>query len=269
LPFVVVGIALIAVYVLWALRNDHPAINLKLIKHLQTALALAISIIAAVVLFAVLFLLPVFMQSFQGLSPFVSGLALLPQGLVTGIGTVVGDKLSSKQGIRRTVIVGMTILTTATATLLFIGIGTPAWMIAALLSGRGLALGLTIQPLLLATIGSLTGSEIPDGNTLFNVFQRLGGTMGVSLLSTFFALREQLHIGQVLARIGINVNIAGSLGQSSSSSLLSLLPAAIRTQLGNAAASGFHDTILLLIAVSSVGLVLALTLKPSDAKGPD
>jgi EmrB/QacA subfamily drug resistance transporter len=258
-PFLVAGVALIGAYVLWAMGRRNPAINLKLIRHLQTALALTISIIAAVVLFAVLFLLPVFMESFQGLSVEVAGLALLPQGLVTGIGTVLGDKLTSKQGIRRSVILGMVTLTASTAALLVIDVQTSAWVTALILCGRGLALGLTIQPLLIGIIGSLTGSEISDGNTLFNVFQRLGGTLGVSLLSSFLELREQYYISKVLAKFGISSgSIASSFGQSGSNSSLSSLPSAIRSQLANAAVSGFHDTVVVLIAVSFFGLVLAM-----------
>lgn len=262
LPFLFSGFVLIGGYVIWALRRRNPAINLKLVKHFQTALALTISIIAAVVLFAVLFLLPVFMESFQGLSVETAGLALLPQGIVTGIGTLIGDKISTKQGIHRTVIIGMSILTATTAALLVIEVQTPAWLTALILSGRGLALDLTIQPLLVGTLGSLSGSELSDGNTLFNVFQRLGGTLGVSLLSTYLELREQFRIGQVLSKFGISsASITNSLGQSSNSSSLSSFPSMIRSQLANAAVAGFHDTILLLVVVSLIGLFLALLLK--------
>jgi EmrB/QacA subfamily drug resistance transporter len=264
-PALISGVALIGIYAVWALGRTRPAINLKLVRHVQTALALTISIISAVVLFAVLFLLPVFMESFQGLSVVDAGLVLLPQGLVTGIGTVLGDKLTIKQGIRRSVIFGIATLTVSTAALLFINIQTSAWIIAAILSGRGLALGLTIQPLLIGIIGGLTGNEISDGNTLFNVFQRLGGTLGVSLLGTFLELREEYHIGQVLSKFGISTgNIGSNLGQSNSSASLSSLPSVIRSQLANAAVSGFHDTVIILILVSLVGFVLAMFVRDVD-----
>jgi EmrB/QacA subfamily drug resistance transporter len=265
LPFLVSGAALIGIYVLWALGRTNPAINLNLIRHLQTALALVISIIAAVVLFAILFLLPVFMESFQGLSAVDAGLVLLPQGLVTGIGTVLGDKLVTKQGIKRSVILGMATLTASTGALLFINIQTSPWIIAVILSGRGLALGLTIQPLLIGIIGSMSRNEISDGNTLFNVFQRLGGTLGVSLLSTFLELREEYHIGQVLSALGISgASIGSSMSQNTSNSLFASLPLAIRTQIANAAVDGFRDTVVILILVSLVGLALAKFLRKSD-----
>jgi EmrB/QacA subfamily drug resistance transporter len=262
LPYLTGGLLLMIVYACRSVKRVNPAVNIKLVRHSQTALALAISVLASIVLFGVLFLLPVFMESFQGLSSFETGLVLLPQGLVTGVGTVIGTKLPERLGTRLTVAVGMGTLTATTAALLILNITTSPIVTATILSGRGLALGLTIQPLLLATIGSLSTNEISDGNTLFNILERLGGTIGVSLLSTVFTLREEFHIGLVLALLGINPSqVPGGIGQSSSSAFLSSLPTSVRTQLANAAVSGFHDTIILMSIVSLVGLGLAILIR--------
>lgn len=164
LPFWGTGSVLLVAYAVWAVRRPSPAVDLKLLRNGQTALALVIITIASTVLFAMLFLLPIFMESIQGKSAEITGLALLPQGIVTGIGTWIGDRLSrqrSERSIRLTTLLGMGILTATTGALLAVGIETPDLEIATILSGRGLALGLTIQPLLYATIGSLGEGKFP------------------------------------------------------------------------------------------------------------
>jgi EmrB/QacA subfamily drug resistance transporter len=259
-PLLVAGCALLLLYVIWALVRKHPAIDLKLLRHAQTALAVFISALAAIVLFAMLFLLPIYMEELQGLSVLVAGLALLPQGVVTGLGTVLGDRLGARWGVRRSAFSGMLVLTLATAALLTLNMTTPAWVTALILSARGLALGLTIQPLLTGMVASLAGDEVNDGNTLFNVAQRLGGSLGISLLATFFAAREQVHVGAVLQQLGLPASLAG---QTSSTSAMSQLPAAVRTTLGDAAIAGFHDTILALVAVSAFGCLVTLLLRSS------
>ena len=244
LPYWTSGTVLLLAYGLWAIRRPNPAVDLTLLRDGQTALALVIITVAGTVLFAILFLLPVFMESIQGRSAAITGLALLPQGVVTGVGTWVGDKLSKKRSarsIRLTTLLGMAILTVTTGMLLAVGIGTSDWEVAAILSGRGLALGLTIQPLLYATIGNLADRDVPDGNTLFNVMDRLGGSVGVSLLATFFQLRVQ--------------------------SYASSTPLAAASQLAEAALHGFRDTILLLTLVSLSGAVLALFLRTKGEEG--
>src|SRR5262249_7600791 len=136
-PYFAAGGALLALYIVWALRRAHPAIDLKLLRHAQTALAICLCTLASIVLFAMLFLLPIFMEDLEGLSPAAVGLALLPQGLVMGLGTVLGDRLAARLGVRLTVLLGMAILTLSTAALLPLSLSTPAWITALVLSGRG------------------------------------------------------------------------------------------------------------------------------------
>lgn len=253
-PYLVAGGLLLALYCLWAWRRPHPAVNLTLLRHPQTALAVGLSALASVVMFAVLILVPIYLEDVQGLSPLVAGLALLPQGLVTGLGTVLGNRLAGRHGLRLSALAGMGALTVTTALLLLVTIGTPAWLTAILLTGRGLAIGLVIQPLTFTIYEGLPASEVPDANTLFSVAQRLGGSLGIPLVVTFFQVRERLHIDSALRQAGLH---ASNLSQTSGHTL----PPAARDLLARAAASGFHDTIGLLIVVSSLGCLAAAFLR--------
>lgn len=255
-PYLAAGGGLLLAYVVWALRRRHPAVDLKLLRHGQPALAVALCTVASVVMFAMLVLIPIFMENIQGDSALVAGLALLPQGLVTGIGLVVGDRLTATRGARFSAILGLLLLTASTGAMLIVTVTTPAWVTALLLSGRGFAVGLTIQPLLLAMLSGLAPQEVPDGNTLFNVAERLGGSIGIPILVTFFSLREQERVRAVLQSFGVS---AGALQSGTSRAVP--LPPALRTHLAQAATAGFHDTIWLLIAISAIGCMAALLVR--------
>jgi predicted MFS family arabinose efflux permease len=244
-PFLAGGGILLLAYVAWALRRPHPAVDLKLLRHPQPALAISLSVLTAVVLFSMLFLIPIYMEDVQKLSPLIAGLVLLPQALVTGLGTMIGHRLPTRPGA----LLGMLLLTASTALLLLVSISTPAWTISLILCGRGFALGMVIQPLLHAAIERLAPTEIPDGNTLFNVAQRLGASIGIVLLSTFFVVREQSRIYEVLKASGLALN-----------SSTEMLPPFVLAKLAQAAVDGFHDTIWLLIVLSAFGILLALLL---------
>ena len=233
LSFWVSGGVLVVGYGLWAIRSSHPAVNLKLLRDPQSALAFGISNIANIVLFAILVLLPVFMESVQGVSALVTGLTLLPQGLVTGLGILVGNKMIKTKSVRFITLLGFLMLTVTTALLLTVGLATPLWVIAFILSGRGLALGFTIQPLLYATVGRLAGNEVPDGNTLFNVMERVFGSAGISLLTTFFQSSVQSHLSQ-------------------------------STSLGQASVQAFSSTVAVLVVISLVGLALSALLSKTS-----
>ena len=152
-PYVASGGVLLFLYIFWALFRPHPAVDLKLLRDPQAALAVALCALASVVTFSMLVLVPIFVEQLQGMSVLTAGLVLLPQGLVTGLGIVAGDRLARRFGVRTSVLLGMLLLALTTASLLALTLATPAWLMALLLSGRGLAVGLVIQPLLMADAG--------------------------------------------------------------------------------------------------------------------
>src|SRR6185295_6068463 len=112
------GGILLAAYVAWALRRVQPAVDLALLRHGQSALALVLSVASSVVAFAAVFLLPVFTQTVQHHSALATGLALLPQGVITGLGTALGQRLASRISVRTLVALGFAVLTVTSAGLL-------------------------------------------------------------------------------------------------------------------------------------------------------
>ena len=80
--------------------------SLGLLSSRGPALAVGLSVLAAVVLFAALFLIPAYVQAVQGMSATEAGLVLLPQGLVMAAGTILGDVLSRRQQVRGAAIGG-------------------------------------------------------------------------------------------------------------------------------------------------------------------
>lgn len=192
------GLVLLAVYTVWALRRREPAVDLTLLRHGRSALALTLSVLSSVVAFAAVFLIPVFTQTVQHFSALATGLALLPQGIITGLGTALGQRLATRITVRTLVTAGFVVLAATTAGLLLLTTTTPLWVTATILAGRAVAIGFGITPLLFAMLEPLTDTQLTDGNTVFNIAQRLGGSLGVSLLASLFAARSPV-IGPVAA----------------------------------------------------------------------
>ncbi|HEY3008504.1 MAG TPA: DHA2 family efflux MFS transporter permease subunit [Micromonosporaceae bacterium] len=250
-PYWSVGLLFIGAYATWARRRTHPAVDLRLLRNPQSALAVWLCLLTAVAMFSVLFLLPVLIQSIQGHGPLESGLVLLPQGLVMGLSTKVGMGLTTAGRLRPGIIAGLVAVGATTALLLLTTVDTPLWLTALIMAGRGLGIGLVIQPLLIAMLAGMSSSQLADANTVFNVGQRLGGSIGVSLLATFFTVRVAAHIENVLGPVRVGV---GSLASA---------PPALRARLADAALSGFHDAIVVVVAVAALGVVFALFLRPT------
>jgi EmrB/QacA subfamily drug resistance transporter len=204
LPLVLGGILILA-YAFWSRRTPQPVLDLSILANRSIVLSFVLCAMASVTAWSIVFILPVFLQSVQGYSALVAGLALLPQGILTGLGTVAGQKLADRIGIRRTVVIGFAVLTASSLGLLAVGEHTPLVVTAAILAGRSAAIGLVITPLLTVLNGPLRPEKRADANTAFNVCQRVAGSFGIGLVANLFATRSliagpvpALHVVAVL-----------------------------------------------------------------------
>ena len=192
------GAALTASYAGWAARREQPALDLSLTRQRGPALSMALCALASVVTWAAVFLLPVFVQSVQGRSALAAGLALAPQGLITGLSAVLAPRWLAGLTVRVTVLAGFAVLAVATLGLLLIATATPLWLIAAILAGRSVAIGLVVGPLLQALVQPLRPDQLGDANTLFNTWQRIAGSFGIGLVAALYATRART-LGPVAA----------------------------------------------------------------------
>jgi EmrB/QacA subfamily drug resistance transporter len=205
------GAVLVACYVAWAARRDQPALDLSLARQRGPILAMALCALASVLTWAAVFLLPVFVQSVQGRSALAAGLAMAPQGLITGLSTALAPRWLARLTVRVTVLSGFAILALASLGLLLIGAATPLWLIAVILSCRSVSVGLIINPLLQALLRPLPPGQLGDASTLFNTCQRIAGSFGVALVAALYATQARGHgpvaalhtVGLVLAAIAL------------------------------------------------------------------
>jgi EmrB/QacA subfamily drug resistance transporter len=187
------GAVLLAGYAGWALRQDQPALDLSLARQKVPALSMALCALASVVTWAAVFLLPVFVQSVQGRSALAAGLALLPQGLITGLSTALAPRLLTRLTVRVTVLAGFAVLAVASLGLFLVTATTSLWLIALILACRSVSIGLVINPLLQALTEPLRPEQLGDANTLFNAWQRIAGSFGIGLLAALYAAQSRAH----------------------------------------------------------------------------
>jgi len=187
------GAVLLVAYAWWAARREQPALDLSLARQRVPLLSMALCALASVVTWAAVFLLPVFVQSVQGRSALAAGLAMAPQGLITGLSTAFGPRLLVRFTMRMTVLAGFAVLAAASLGLLAIGAATPLWVIAVILACRSASTGLVINPLLQALTRHLRPDQLADGNTLFNTWQRVAGSFGVGLIAALYTTAARAH----------------------------------------------------------------------------
>jgi len=193
---VAAGVVFLAGYALWARNRRHPALRLDVLKDRIRGSAILLGAGVSVVAFAAVFLIPVFLQSVQGYAPWEAGLALLPQGLMTGLATFAGEHTLPVLGLRKQLTLGFLLLAVSTACLLWVHADTSIVWSAMILTLRSTAMGLNIAAVLFALTSGLDGDAMTDASTLFNVTERLAASLGIAAILSLFEA-ESVRAGPI------------------------------------------------------------------------
>src|SRR5205823_10478865 len=103
----VAGFALLAAFVAWELRTDHPMLPMRFFRNRTFALANVASLFMFFGMFGSIFLLAQFFQTVQGYSPLQSGLRILPWTAMPIVVAPIACALSDRTGGRPLRAVGL------------------------------------------------------------------------------------------------------------------------------------------------------------------
>jgi MFS family permease len=120
-----IGIALLAVFIWRARRVDDPLIDVRLFTNLRLAAAVVTTFLLGVALFGSLIVLPLYFQTARGEGALATGLLLIPQGLAAAALMPIVGPLTDRVGGGRVVLVGVALLALGTAVLTQVGADTP------------------------------------------------------------------------------------------------------------------------------------------------
>lgn len=190
-PAVIGAVALVA-FVLRQLRlqrEGRPLLDLRPFQERSFVIALVLTALVLLSLIGVAaVLLPLYLQTVLGVSTVVSGLAVLPGGLLMGLlGRPVGG-LFDRVGARPLVIPGAVLMAGGLGLFSTMGPGTPLAMVIAfhLILMGGLSLMMT--PLMTEALGSLPDDLHSHGSAILTTLQQVAGAMGTALFVTVAAL---------------------------------------------------------------------------------
>jgi EmrB/QacA subfamily drug resistance transporter len=178
-----IGCLLIAVFGLHALRAADPLIDVRLFARARVAAGAATTFLLGAVLFGSLVILPLYFQLARGENALLTGILLAPTGLGAAAAMPFTGVLADRFGGGRLVLGGVLGLAAATIPLTQVGEDTPYAVLVTVLLVRGVALGLTMMPILAAVFASLEPGAVPRATSGINVTQRVGGSIGVAVLT--------------------------------------------------------------------------------------
>jgi EmrB/QacA subfamily drug resistance transporter len=188
ITFFAVGVIALAAHAFIELRvAKDPMTQLRLFKKPVFLNASLVGYVATVALFGAEFLMPLYLQSYRGLTALETGFVLLAVAVTSGIATPLAGRIYDKIGPRMNLVVGFAILCINTWQLSKIEATTPTSYIVFLLALRGLAVGLTLQTSFVAALSSVPLNDLPRGSSLLNSTRFVIQAVAVAAMATIFS----------------------------------------------------------------------------------
>lgn len=233
----------VVVFILWELHTDKPMLDMRLFANFAFVSASVVSFIMGAGLFGSTYLLPVFVQQIQGMTPTQAGLLLMPSGFVMLIVFPIAGRLSDRVPTAILIGIGMAIFAWSSWLMADANINTTFWTLAWWTVISRVGLGLVFPAISSGSLQALPRHLLGQGSGASNFIRQLGGAFGVNLLTVFIERRTVMHADAFAAT-----------QTSDNSTTMELL----REVAGLMHASGLPDMQLLPAAVSFLGQTVVI-----------
>ncbi len=237
-------------FVIRQIRANEPLLNLSVYKYPMFALGSVISIINAAAMFSGMILTPAYVQSVRGITPFESGLMMLPGAIVMGIMSPITGKLFDKFGPRVLGFIGLSITALTTYMLSFLQLDTSVGYIIFLYSARMFGISMVMMPIMTNSMNQLPTRLNPHGTAVNNTVQQVAGALGTAIFVTIMNSRAEKAGTRLIAESGVEP------------SALSEQAAALIKQ--QSLLEGIQFTFIIASITTLVALLLTLFLKRVD-----
>ncbi|PKW27394.1 DHA2 family efflux MFS transporter permease subunit [Phycicoccus duodecadis] len=195
----IVGLALIASFVVYSFRPAHPLLDFRLFRNRNLTVSVITMFIFAASFFGGLLLVPQFLQQVQGETPLSAGWLIAPQGLGAVLTMPIAGALVDRFPVGRIVPFGLLLITGGMFTLTQLQADSSHWgFLIPVLFVMGLGMGATMMPIMTSALKTLTHHEVARGTTLLNITQQIASSVGVAIFSVLLtnAFKDRPLVGQ-------------------------------------------------------------------------
>jgi DHA2 family multidrug resistance protein len=182
----------------------HPLFDRIMFTDRNFLTSMIFMVVTGVLLLAGLALLPPLLQNMYGYSVLQSGFLTAPRGLGTLFSMLIAGRLTGKMDARLLVGVGVVLMGVSLYMMTGFAIDQPSRPV--IVSGvvQGLGLGLIFVPLQTLAFETLSARYRTTGAALLNLSRNIGGSIGISIVSTQLVRMTQVAHADLAAQITQN-----------------------------------------------------------------
>ncbi len=199
------------------LSNRDPIVQLRVLLDRNFCVGTVITGLYGVVLYGVTAMMPLFLQTVLSYPALQSGLAVSPRGLGSLVAMIVVGSLVNYIDGRVLLSIGLAIFGFSSLMLSHINLGISMESVVVPNFINGFGGGFVFVPLTTMAMGLLRKEEMGNAAGIYNLMRNIGGSVGISALTTFLARGAQIHQNYLGAHV--------TAGDSASTAMLQSLAA--------------------------------------------
>jgi EmrB/QacA subfamily drug resistance transporter len=210
----IAGIVLLMLLVVVESRVESPILPFSLFKDRLFRTANSVLFFAFAMWIGFLFVIPLFLQQFRGISAFNSGLTTSPQAIGWLVMATVASRFYNRLKPRKMIIIGMTGATIMTLVFFLFSSETSLWTMRVVLFFRGLTMAFAIIPLQAAAFTNISLPQTGRASSFFNTNRQVASSFGVAVLGAvlFELLTNKSNIADQLLAYHVAFIVAAGLG---------------------------------------------------------
>ncbi|GMK37483.1 MFS transporter [Paenibacillus sp. CCS19] len=186
------GILLLATSVWKEKGKQEPLIRYGMLRrHAMFTASLTVSAIMDVVMFGVLFVLPLMFQEVLALSPSVAGAMFVPVAICTSLFGWIGGRWVDTGRSLGYIAWGIVLMACSVWAFAFVSPSVSILIVVALMAMRGIGNGLSDMTMTTIGLNALPEEDMHEGSAMSNTLQRLLSSLGVLLLAVYYDMRSQ------------------------------------------------------------------------------
>jgi EmrB/QacA subfamily drug resistance transporter len=263
------GLALLAFFVRYERRSDHPSLDVTLFRNPAVSTSVAAISLIFFAMMGALFFLTFYLQIIRGYSPLEAGLWFLPFAAGQMVFAPMSANLVKRFGIRAVTTFGLSLLTISLAAFLLMDTDSPMWYFALVGVIQGAGAGSVMPPATTAILAALPREKAGVGSAVQNTMRQVGGALGVAVLGSVLSAqyRDQItpHLSALpeQAREAAGESIGATMGAATQAGPQAL--AQIQAPAFDSFIHAMHVTVTLGAFVALVAAVLAFRFMPRRA----
>lgn len=196
---IIVGSIAMLIFIMRQNRMANPMLDFKIYKHPMFALSSAISIILSVSMFSGMILTPLYVQTVRDISPFYSGILMLPGAIVMGLMSPITGRLFDRYGAKTLAVTGLTIVVMTTFSLSQLTMESSYFYLMTIYTLRMFGMSMVMMPVMTNGLNQLPMESNPHGTAMNSTLQQVSGAMGSALLLTIMTKRMESSAANLYA----------------------------------------------------------------------